>query len=82
MRTKRELIKEWKGWTLTIPRGTPVETDAAGDRGARVPLNGYAIAVVPSFVPERMRSLTGPRSIFAHDARHYWLWIDKEECEP
>ncbi len=35
MKTKRELVVEWKGWTLTIPAGTAVETNPGADRCAR-----------------------------------------------
>lgn len=76
MKTKRELIVSWKGWALTIPAGTAVDTGQGGH-------GSYAIAARPAFLAESLRPIATPiRSMFNHDATHYWVWVDVKDCEP
>jgi hypothetical protein len=78
MKTKRELVAEWQGWTLTIPAGTPVEKIANNASADSCP-----IVARPSFLaPDLRTQAERPHSLFKHDAKYRYVWVSAEDCEP
>ena len=79
MKTNREIVMNWRGYTLTIPAGTPAQLVKGGMGGGDWP----AVAASAEFLQPPMKAVcASPQSMFAHDAKHYWVWIEPKDVEP
>lgn len=84
MKTAREIVKEWRpgcsslAWTLRIPAGTPVEIESEGSG-----FDSCGIAALPSMLIDAASRVVAerPGSLFKHDATHYFVWANLEDCE-